>query len=96
MNKISFITFAILATASLNAVATTATNIVNLTKHERPAPEEVMKKLDANKDGKISKEESKGPVKKDFERIDTNKDGYIVIEEIKSAPMPPSRKGPNK
>lgn len=54
-----------------------------------PKPELVMAKLDANKDGKISKLEVKGPLKEHFPNVDLNKDGFITLEELKKAPRPP-------
>jgi len=42
-------------------------------------------RLDANKDGKISKEEAKGLIKEHFDRIDRNKDGSIDREELLQA-----------
>jgi hypothetical protein len=44
-------------------------------------PEEVLKKLDANGDGKVSREEWTGPPQA-FDRIDSNSDGAITKEEI--------------
>ena len=38
--------------------------------------------LDANKDGKISKDEARGRLKEDFDKIDLNKDGFIDREEL--------------
>ncbi len=54
-----------------------------------PKPEIVMAKLDANKDGKISKVEVKDPLKNHFQIVDLNKDGFITLEELKKAPRPP-------
>ncbi|MEM6344248.1 MAG: EF-hand domain-containing protein [Bacteroidota bacterium] len=52
----------------------------------------ILKDLDKNEDGKISKEEAAGPLKNDFSRIDTNEDGLIDEEEFKAgAPKPPRR-----
>ncbi len=42
-------------------------------------------RLDANKDGKISKEEAKGLIKDHFDKIDTNKDGFIDHDELLKA-----------
>jgi len=49
-----------------------------------PKPEEVMNRLDANKDGKISNEEAKGPIKGNFAKVDANSDGFITLEELKN------------
>ncbi|WP_035759444.1 EF-hand domain-containing protein [Flavobacterium tegetincola] len=59
----------------------------------QPNVEEVLSKLDTNKDGKISKDEAQGPLKNDFTKIDTNKDGFISKEELANAPKP-ERQGP--
>ena len=42
-------------------------------------------RLDANKDGKISKDEAHGLIKEHFERIDSNKDGFIDFNELLQA-----------
>ena len=44
--------------------------------------------MDANSDGKISKNELRGPMVEKFDMIDTNKDGSISLEELKAAPRP--------
>tara|TARA_R110002050_G_scaffold195593_2_gene330464 strand:+ start:5630 stop:5950 length:321 start_codon:yes stop_codon:yes gene_type:complete len=50
--------------------------------------EELFVKLDTNKDGKLSKKEVQGPLKKDFSKVDTNGDGFLSKEEIEAAPKP--------
>ena len=57
-----------------------------------PTIEELMKQMDADKDGKLSKKEVKGPLKDDFTKIDLDKDGFITGEELKKAPKPERRK----
>lgn len=61
-----------------------------------PTIEELFKKMDANKDEKLSKEEVKGPLKDDFTKIDTNKDGFLSKDELKKAPKPERRKPENQ
>jgi len=51
---------------------------------ERPSVSEILKKLDTNKDGKLSISETKGPLKEDFAKIDTNKDNFLTKEELKN------------
>ncbi|GAB1857418.1 hypothetical protein MHTCC0001_22540 [Flavobacteriaceae bacterium MHTCC 0001] len=55
---------------------------------ERPSIEQLFKDLDENEDGKLSKKEIKGPLKKDFDKIDVNEDGFLTAEELKKAPKP--------
>lgn len=43
--------------------------------------------MDANSDGKLSKQEVKGPLAKDFSRIDRNNDGYISKDEMPDVPL---------
>ena len=57
-----------------------------------PEPSEILKKLDTNEDGKISKEEVEGPLKKQFAKIDTDEDGFLTLEELKKAPRPNGKK----
>ena len=42
----------------------------------------ILQRLDADDDGKISKEEAKGRILEHFEKIDTNKDGFIDRDEL--------------
>jgi Ca2+-binding EF-hand superfamily protein len=42
-----------------------------------------LEQFDANKDGKISKDEAKGKLAENFDRFDTNKDGYLDKEEMR-------------
>lgn len=68
----------------------------NYDQHTPPKPEEVMQDMDINKDGKISKEEAKGPIVDDFKKIDLNKDGFITLVELKKAPKPPKQNPPSR
>lgn len=61
---------------------------VNTQEKGRPNPEEMFTQMDANKDGKLSKDEVNGPLKENFSKIDTNSDGYISKEELKNMPKP--------
>lgn len=60
---------------------------------EPPSVEELFKEMDANEDGKLSKEEVKGPLKKDFAKIDADEDGFLSKEEIENAPKPERGQG---
>lgn len=53
-----------------------------------PTFEQLLEKLDANEDGKLSKNEIKGPLKDDFAKVDADEDGFITEEELKNAPRP--------
>jgi Ca2+-binding EF-hand superfamily protein len=46
---------------------------------------EMMERMDTNKDGKISKDEAKGVLAENFDRIDANKDGFIDKDELTKA-----------
>ena len=45
-------------------------------------------RMDANNDGKLTKDELRGPLADRFSEIDTNKDGSISKEELMAAPRP--------
>ncbi|MCG1036511.1 Lcl domain-containing protein [Polaribacter sargassicola] len=47
-----------------------------------PSFEKMLKNMDANNDGKISKAEVRGKLKENFDKRDKNKDGYITEEEL--------------
>jgi Ca2+-binding EF-hand superfamily protein len=55
--------------------------------NDNPAVErrvsDVFERMDANKDGKISKAEAKNFIAQNFDRIDANKDGFIDKDELR-------------
>jgi len=53
-----------------------------------PTIKELFAEMDMDEDGKLSKEEVKGPLKNDFTKIDTDNDGFLSEEELKKAPKP--------
>lgn len=55
---------------------------------EPPTFSELLKDMDKNEDGKLSKDELKGPLKEDFSKVDADEDGFITEEEFKKAPKP--------
>ncbi|MCG9791687.1 EF-hand domain-containing protein [Flavobacterium algicola] len=57
-----------------------------------PTAAELIKQMDTNKDGKLSKKEIKGPLKDDFAKVDTNKDGFLSLKELNKAPKPERKK----
>lgn len=59
----------------------------------QPSVEQLLTQMDANKDGKLSEFEVKGPLKTDFSKIDTDDDGYITEEELEKAPKPERQSG---
>ena len=61
-------------------------------KKEPPSFSELLEKMDENEDGKLSKEEIKGPLKDNFDQIDTDEDGFITEEEFKNAPKSKGRR----
>ncbi|SKB73260.1 CREC-EF hand family protein [Maribacter arcticus] len=60
---------------------------------EPPTFTELLKQMDKNEDGQLSKNEVKGPLKNDFDKIDADEDGFITKEELEKAPKP---KGPKR
>jgi Ca2+-binding EF-hand superfamily protein len=61
-------------------------------RREPPTFKQLLEKMDANEDGKLSKKEIKGPLKEHFDEVDANEDGFITEEELKKAPKPKRRK----
>lgn len=53
-----------------------------------PTFKELLEKMDTDKDGKLSKNEVKGPLKEIFKKIDTDEDGFISKNEFEKAPKP--------
>lgn len=60
-----------------------------------PSASQLISEMDANKDGKLSKSEVKGPLATDFSRVDSNNDGFLTENELKNAPRP-QRGGPRQ
>ena len=56
---------------------------------QMPPPEDIMRDNDADKDGKITKEEAKATeLTNFFDLLDSNKDGTITLEELKNVGAP--------
>jgi len=51
---------------------------------QRPSAKAIIAEMDSNKDGKLSKNEIKGPLVNEFSTVDTNNDGFISLEELKN------------
>lgn len=58
---------------------------------ERPDPAKMFAEMDTNEDGKLSKDEVKGPLLEQFAKIDSNDDDFISKEELENAPKPERR-----
>lgn len=61
---------------------------------ERLSTDQLFAQMDANKDGKLSKAETKGPLSRNFSDIDKNDDGFISKEELENAPKQERRQRP--
>ncbi|HBH53562.1 MAG TPA: hypothetical protein DDY91_16880 [Planctomycetaceae bacterium] len=72
-----------------------AVNPVEVVERVRNNADEMLARLDANKDGKLAKKELKGalaaPLSKLFSEADTDKDGSLTVEEIRKVPLPMMR-----
>ena len=51
---------------------------------------EMLSRMDTNKDGKLSKDEVRGPLQDMFDKLDTDSDGFLSPAELAKAPQ---RKG---
>ncbi len=61
---------------------------------KRPSAKQLIKMMDADKDGKISEDEARGPLLEMFAKIDANEDGFLTAKEIrKAAPKQQQRGG---
>lgn len=82
MKKLTITAFSFLA---LNFAASSCANKKPKTAKTNPQVERIFNEMDANKDGKLSKNEVKGPLLNDFMRIDMNSDGFLSKEEVAEA-----------
>jgi len=62
----------------------------------QPNVEQLLTQMDTNGDGKLSKDEVKGPLKNDFSKIDTDEDGYLSKTELENAPKPERQGRPQR
>lgn len=58
----------------------------------RPSSKQLVKMMDTDGDGKISKEEARGPLQDHFDQVDSNEDGLLTVKELRNA-KPPNRGG---
>jgi Ca2+-binding EF-hand superfamily protein len=98
---LSIVLLALFASCSSNKESTTDDTEENFRQidgeRQRPGPVAMFAQMDINSDGKLSKDEIKGPLAEKFTEIDTDKDGFISKEELKNAPKPErggQRQGP--
>lgn len=89
-NKIDMILKrSLLAGMLMVAMATVSANAQDGAPKPKKNPQEMFKKLDANADGKLSKQEvesvkdGKSKLAQNFAVIDTNKDGFLEPAELK-------------
>ena len=86
--KLSTIAFGIALLSSVAAIGQSQ----DRERRQPPTFEQLLEKMDANEDGKLSADEVKGPLKDNFTKIDTDEDGFITEEELENAPKPKRRK----
>ena len=58
-------------------------------------PQNMIDRMDANEDGKLSQEEFRGPSEK-FDKFDINNDNFLSIEELKKMVSHQKSKGPGR
>lgn len=58
---------------------------------QRPSSADLMTRMDANGDSKLSKSEVRGPLQDDFDQLDTNGDGFLSLSELNNAKPPGGR-----
>ncbi len=61
-----------------------------------PSYAQLLAQMDADKDGKLSAAEVKGPLQRDFATVDSNSDGFITQAELENAPQPQRGRGPRQ
>lgn len=92
---ITMLTIVLFASCKTSSETKNNSNQKERSQGGQPSVEKLLTEMDSNKDGKLSKDEVKGPLAKDFSKIDTNEDGYLTTEELKKAPKPNRQGSPN-
>ena len=82
------ITGILIAAVMLSASSCKSTKETATDANVSDAVKEMLSRMDANKDGKLSKEEVRGQLLTNFATIDTNSDGFISAAELEKAPKP--------
>ena len=83
MRVVSLLTFgAIMLLAAGSARSQTSQSTDDQSQQRRQGPREMYQRLDANHDGKISREEWRGRPE-GFARMDTNADGFLTPDEMR-------------
>lgn len=92
---IAIMTLALFTSCKSSSEAENTSNTTqsrNKTSHKRqggqPNVKQLIAQMDADKDGKLSVSEVKGPLKNDFSKIDTDEDGFLSEKELENAPKP--------
>lgn len=93
--KILAITGLVVAFTSCNSSKETTNTNVSIDKkalrgqsnEKHPDASQMLVRMDANKDGKISKTEARGKLKENFNLRDVNEDGYITDNEMRNRKM---------
>lgn len=90
---ITMLTVVLFASCKTTSETESNNNSTQRSRGGQPSVENLLTQMDSNKDGKLSKDEVKGPLKNDFSKIDTNDDGYLSKDELKKAPKPNRQDG---
>lgn len=90
---ITIMTLALFTSCKSSSEAESANKTLERRQGGQPNVEQLIAQMDANKDGKLSKDEVKGPLKTDFSKIDTDEDGFLSEEELENAPKPERQSG---
>jgi len=90
---ITIMTISLFASCKSSSEAESANKTSQSRQGGQPSVEQLLTQMDANKDGKLSESEVKGPLKSDFSKIDTDDDGYLSEKELANAPKPERQGG---
>ena len=66
----------------------------NLPKDNKPSATQLITEMDRDNNGRLSKEETQGPISSNFKNIDKDQDGFLTLKELNTVENSPDNRPP--